>query len=353
VISVSLLKELIKIESSNIENINRAVEFTAEYLKQKGIFGEILENQGYKSYVASIGQGEKTLVLNGHLDVVSGKPGQFEPVEKDGKLFGRGSADMKGGCVSMVEAMIRLKDMNLASKVMLQLVPDEETGGKNGTRYLVEQGYVGDFVICTEPTNLKISLQSKGIIVLEIETKGFSAHGSRPWEGVNAITKAMENYRKIIQLEILNRGSEYYEKSSVNLASIKGGDVYNKVPDSCTMVVDIRYVPHLDPHEIIDHVKKGIEGDVHVNILEPGVDTKPDNPYLEKLKHSLSAILPEESVEFSVQHGGSDARYFSQKGIPSIELGPKGKYWHGDEEYVETQSVKDLENILIDFALNF
>lgn len=350
---MNLLNELIRIDSSNQENISRAIEFSAEYMRQHGIEGEVFDNKGYKSYVATIGRGTKTLILNGHLDVVSGKPSQFEPIEKDGKIIGRGSADMKGGCVSMMKALIRLKDEDLQSKVMLQLVPDEETGGKNGSAYLVEKGLTGDFVICTEPTNLKISIQSKGIIVLRIETGGVSAHGSRPWDGVNAITKAIENFSRIEKLEILNRGSEYYEKSSINLAKIKGGDIYNRVPDACHMLVDIRYVPHLDPDEIIAEIRKVVDGEIEVKVIESGVDTKPDNIYINKLKESLSKILPDEVHELAVQHGGSDARYFSRKGIPAIEMGPKGGFWHGDEEYVEQQSIVQLEDILVDFALNF
>ncbi len=350
---MNLLHELIKIDSSNLDNTNRAIELCADYLKRHGVEGQIIENQGYKSYVATVGAGEKTLILNGHLDVVSGKPSQFEPVEKDGKIIGRGTADMKGGCVSMIEAMIKLKEKNLQNKVMLQLVPDEEIGGKFGTANLVDKGFVGDFVICTEPTNLKISIQSKGIIVLRVNTRGVASHGSRPWDGVNAITKAYENFIRIQNLSILKEGSEYYEKSSLNLAKIKGGDIYNRVPDECTMLIDIRYVPHLDPDKIINAIKDVVDGEVVVKIQEHGVYTNPNDPSIEKLKKSLLKIVPEETFELAVQHGGSDARYFSPLGIPAIEMGPKGNFWHGEDEYAELLSIKQLENILIDFALNF
>jgi acetylornithine deacetylase/succinyl-diaminopimelate desuccinylase-like protein len=83
------------------------------------------------------------------------------------------------------------------------------------------------------------------------------------------------------------------------------------------------------------------------------VDTQADNPYIEKLKKSVSRILPGEQVELTVAHGGSDGRYFFYKGIPAVELGPKGNYWHGDDEYVEQESIEQLERILIDFARSF
>jgi succinyl-diaminopimelate desuccinylase len=320
---------------------------------EHGIEGEILENDGYKSYVAVIGEGEKTLVLNGHLDVVSGKAGQFEPVELDGKIFGRGSADMKAGCAAMIHAIIALKDKPLTSRVMIQLVPDEETGGRWGTRFLVKNGYVGDFVICTEPTNLKISIQSKGIIRMDVESSGVAAHGSRPWEGENAIIKSIENYSKIVDLPIMKIGSEFYEGSTANLAKISGGDIYNRVPDSSVIGLDIRYVPHVDPEQIVADIRKVVDGDVTVKGIEHGVHVAADHPYVLDLIESLKRISGDEEIELTAQHGGSDARYFASLGIPAIEFGPSGDFWHGDGEYVEMDSMERLKDILIDFALNF
>ncbi|MCD6321405.1 MAG: ArgE/DapE family deacylase [Clostridiales bacterium] len=350
---MDLLKDLIRIDSSTREMANTAIEYASEYLRQQGLDGKILNNNGFKSYIATIGKGDKTLVLNGHLDVVSGKVSQFDPIESDGKIIGRGSADMKGGCAAMIQAMIELKAEDLKSKIMLQLVPDEEVGGMHGSAYLVEQGYVGDFVICAEPTNLQISIQSKGIIRLDVVSTGVSAHGSRPWEGDNAILKAIENYFKIEKLPIINIGSDFYEKSSINLARISGGDIYNRVPDKSTIGLDIRYVPHLNPDQIIEDIKKVVDGEVMVKIIEQGVNIKATNPYILQLKESILNIMPEEPIKLAGQHGGSDTRFFAAKGIPAIEFGPKGNFWHGDGEYVETRSINQLKNILIDFARKF
>lgn len=350
---LNLVKKLISIDSSNKENANKAIIFCKEYLSDNGIEGEIITNNGYMSYITSIGKGEKTLVLNGHLDVVSGKPCQFTPIDKDGKIFGRGSADMKSGCVAMMNAIIKLKDENLKSNVMLQLVSDEEIGGENCTGYLVDKGYLGDFVICTEPTNLEVSIQSKGIIRMDIESFGVSAHGSRPWEGKNAILKGIENYNKIKNLPIMNESSNYYKNSTANLAFIKGGDIYNKVPDKSLLGLDIRYVPHIDPKDIIKDIEEVVDGNVFVNAIEPGVNCECSNEYIKKLSSSVKKILPYKKIKYVAQHGGSDGRFFATKGIPIVEFGPKGNYWHGDDEYVEKESIKQLEEILIDFARKF
>lgn len=351
--SVSLLKDLIRIDSSTREGANEAIDYCINYLKKHGILGETIINNGFKSFVATIGDGEKTLILNGHLDVVSGHPSQFEPVEAEGKLIGRGSADMKAGCVAMIQAMIKLKDVPLNNKVMLQLVGDEETGGENCSRYLAENGYVGDFVICTEPTNLKVSLQSKGIIRMDIVSSGISAHGSRPWEGKNAIEKSYDNFAKIKALPILAIGSDFYEHSSLNLAFIEGGDIYNRVPDSCRIGLDIRYVPSLAPADIIRAIEEVVDGEVIVSVIEPGVNTLIEDQYVQAFSRIVENCVCAENCTYAVQHGGSDGRFFAAKGIPVIEFGPKGNYWHGDEEYVDIASIYKLEEILTAYMKSF
>ncbi len=351
--SLSLLKELIKVDSSTIEAANQLIDYSAELFKSKGISGEIIENNGYKSFVSTIGKGHKTLVLNGHLDVVSGKPNQFIPVEKDGKLFGRGTADMKSGCAAMMLAFFKLNEMDLDCKVMLQLVTDEEIGGVNCSKHLAETGHTGDFVICTEPTQMQPSIQSKGMIKLDVSATGVAAHGSRPWEGDNAIVNAFRDFEAIESLPILNEGSEFYQSSTVNLAVIKGGDIYNRVPDSCVMGLDIRYVPHVDPNKIVEEIKSTVAGKVDLINMEPGVLVEPDHPFIHTLQKSINRIMPDHKIRIVGQHGGSDARFFASMGIPAIEMGPKGDCWHGDGEYVDIESMYHLEEVLIDFAQNF
>lgn len=350
---ISFLTELVKVDSSDKNNANKLVDLCSQYLSDNGIDGEILENNGYKMYVATIGSGEKTVVLNGHLDVVSGRKEQFTSYLNGDKLYGRGTADMKGGCVGIINAFIALSKLELDAKVMLQLVSDEEIGGENCSKYLVEKGYIGDFVICAEPTNLNPCIQSKGIIRIDVVSNGMSAHGSRPWEGKNAILKALNNFNAIESLDIISKSSSYYESSSVNLAVINGGDIYNRVPDRCVMGLDIRYIPELDPTEILDKITEAIDGDVIVKVIEPGVYVTEDQYYVRKLVECIKESIPDEEVIIRGQHGGSDARFFAQLGIPAIEFGPSGDGWHGDDEYVVMNSIEKFEDIVIDFIKSF
>lgn len=347
-----LLKDLIAIDSSTKEGANAAVEFCRQWLIDQQLPVVLLENKGYKMLICEIGSGKKTLTWNGHVDVVSGNPEQFVPLESDGKIYGRGSADMKAGVAAMMYAMFYLKEKAIGSRIQLQIVSDEETGGFHGSGYLAEQGYKGDFVICSEPTQLGIGLQAKGILQLDIEVKGKAAHGSRPWEGVNAIEKAMNMYQEILQLPFAKESSALYSSPSINLAKIHGGEVYNKVPDRCILSLDIRFLPTQKIEDILQEIKAITGEDIALHMYGEPVRTEMNSPFIQSLHPLIEKYSQKPAVVFG-QHGSADTRFFSAHGIPAIEFGPSGAHWHGDEEYVEIESVELYQQMLIEFALQF
>ncbi|RIW35658.1 M20 family peptidase [Bacillus salacetis] len=344
-----LLKELLLINSSTQAGGNKAVEFCGQWLEENGLTVNILENNGYKMLVSEIGSGEKKVIFNGHVDVVSGHEDQFIPREKNGKIYARGAADMKAGVACMMEAMVALKDKNLNTKIQLQIVSDEEIGGFNCTGYLVEEGYTGDFVICSEPTQLGVALQAKGVLRLNVEVDGVPAHGSRPWEGKNAIEKAFEAHTKIKALPFLQESSEYYPTPSLNLAMIEGGDVFNKVPEKCTLKYDIRYLPEQTKDQITKQIEKAVDGSVFVSMFSKPVRTEMDDAYVKKIKAAVERHTGEDAVFFG-QHGSADTQFFAQLDIPAIEFGPIGENWHGNDENVDINSLYLYHSMLVDFA---
>lgn len=348
---IELTKELIKIDSSTLEGANGAIDFCETLLLQNELKPEILTNNGCKMLVCTIGQGEKKIILNGHLDIVPFKEGQLNPYEEDGKLYGRGSADMKSGAAAMISAFLELKNENLPCKVELHLVSDEETGGFNCSKYLGEKGFRGDFVICGEPTQIGIGVQAKGVLAIDMEFFGKSAHGSRPWQGDNAIIKAYKNFEKILDLPFSKEKSELYDSPSINLAEIIAGDVYNKVPDYCKMSLDIRFLPGQQADEILKQIESAIDAKVHVHEKGTPVTTKVDDIYVVELSKSIKNIINVEPNIFG-QHGSADTVFYSQYGIPAVEFGPSGANWHGDDEYVVIDSVYKYKDILKDLILN-
>jgi succinyl-diaminopimelate desuccinylase len=347
-----LLEELIKIDSSTKAGANEAVAYCEQWLREQGLPVKKIENHGFHMLVCEIGQGSHTIVLNGHIDVIEAEERQFQPYIKDGKMYGRGAVDMKAGVAASMLAAVQLKDRDLTSRVMLQIVPDEETGGINGTKYLTEKGYLGDFIICGEPTNMGIAIQSKGVIQLDITVLGKPAHGSRPWEGANAITKAIGLYEEILELPFAQESSPMFTKPSINLAKIQGGTVYNKVPDRCQMSLDIRYLPNQSPEDIVHQIQAITDSTITTHIINNPVKTKADNPYVEALGESIKRITQLEKVNLFGQHGSNDGQFFTKYGGSAVEFGPVGSDWHGENEMVYIDSVKEYQKVLVDFILS-
>lgn len=349
---IPLLEELIKIDSSTKAGANEAIAYCEQWLTNQDVPVKKIENHGFHMLVSELGQGDSTIVLNGHIDVIEAKERQFQPYMEEGKMYGRGTADMKAGVAASMVAAAQLKDMELTSKVMLQIVPDEETGGKYGTKYLTEKGCLGDFIICGEPTNMGIGIQSKGVLQMDITVLGKPAHGSRPWEGTNAITKAIELYEEILELPFAQESSSMFSKPSINLAKIQGGTVYNKVPERCEMSLDIRYLPHQSPEDIVHQIKTITDCRLSIHNRNNPIKTKEDNPYVEALEESIKRITHLEKVNLFGQHGSSDGQFFTEYGGAAVEFGPIGSDWHGENEMVYVDSVREYRDVLMDFVLS-
>src|SRR5205807_10185245 len=136
-------------------------------------------------------------------------------------------------------------------------VPDEEAEdlASRSTDALLREGLEADFAITGEPTDLHIGVQAKGVLAVTVEVTGRAAHGSTPWLGDNAILKAYDAFRRMETLPFSRQSSELFDRPSINLARIVGGDAFNKVPDACTMDIDIRYLPNQDPEAVLDEIR--------------------------------------------------------------------------------------------------
>lgn len=348
---IALLTDLVRIKSDSIEGANSALLFCESWLEDRGIATTVLKHKEKLMLVAVIGDGEECMIWNGHVDVVPGNPSQFEPFIEGDFLYGRGTADMKAGVAAMMQAFYELskEPENLTKKIQLHIVTDEETDGET-SKFLVDQGYTGDFVICGEPTHLKIGLQAKGIIQFDVIIKGKSSHGSRPWEGKNAIEQAFLFDQQLRTLSFLTASNEFYDYPSLNLAKIQAGERYNVVPDECIVSYDLRFVPGQDMQSIIIELKKLVEkypnSELTIQTTAPAVTTEAINPYIERIAHVTSQFIGNPALLFG-QHGAADARFYAETGAGAIEFGPSGGDWHGEKEYVSISSTETFRNILV------
>jgi len=346
-----LTERLVTYDTSTAEGLHAAAGFVKGWLEARDIDVEAHRFGDLHALTAAIGPEEApTLVFHGHLDVVPGLPEQFQPRLEGDRLYGRGAYDMKGGLAAMMCAAHDLVDQQQV-RVRLVIVPDEESEDieRRSSDDLVRRGYVGDFAITGEPTNLHIGVQAKGVLACRILVHGRAAHGSTPWLGDNAVVKAVDVFRRIESLPFSRESSELFDRPSINLGRIVGGDAPNKVPDRCVMDVDIRYLPNQDPDELLETIRAIPDVEVKRTFVFPPAHVSRSNPYVRALGEQLTPFAEGASVSVG-RDGASDAVSFLRAGIPAVEFGPSGAGHHGPEEWVSVRSLARYRELLVAFA---
>jgi succinyl-diaminopimelate desuccinylase len=365
---LTLAERLISYDTSRPEEIVAAAGFVKGWLESRDIAVSHHDHNGLPVLVAEVGGSSDPsggasggasggsdespcVVFHGHLDVVPAEPDQFYPRVEGDRLIGRGGYDMKGGLAAM---MCAVKDLERQSAVKVRLicVPDEESEeiDERSSDAVVSRGLGGDFAITGEPTNLHIGVEAKGVLAMVIEVRGRAAHSSTPWLGDNAVLKAVDVFRAIESLPFSRESSEMFDRPSINLGRIEGGDALNKVPDRCRMAVDIRFLPGQDPDEIRAQIARIPECEVTRSFVFPPVRVPRANPYVQALRDAVARSVPDREVMSVGRDGASDAVSFMAAGIPAVEFGPAGAGHHGPEEWVSVSSLARYRRSLVSFV---
>jgi succinyl-diaminopimelate desuccinylase len=282
--------------------------------------------------------------LVGHFDVVEGRDDQFIPKIDGDRLYGRGALDMKSGVAVM---MTLLKELGGSSAdVGLMLTGDEELGGFAGVAHLLSLGYSCEVAVLPDGGEAvhRVVTKEKGVLKVTLEARGVAAHGSKPWNGDNAIMKL---YGALDAVHALFRHPELAEwVSTLNVGKIEGGKAFNQVPDYAAAHCDIRYVetdqPLLLVEKIRDVLPTGVT--VKVDMNEPMTVTDIEHPLVKKFIDCLALVG--RKVDFAVDHGSSDGRFFSAMGVPVIISQPDGAGLHGPDEWVSVSAVEDYYTVL-------
>jgi succinyl-diaminopimelate desuccinylase len=349
----ALAERLITYDTSTLEGMQAAAGFVKGWLEARDVEVTGTMHNGRPLLAATVGaEAGTTIVLHGHLDVVPGREEQFEPHIDGDRLYGRGAYDMKGGLASM---MCALHDLTSQDKVRVHFVcvADEESEevDARGSDEAVREGYLGNFAITGEPTDMHIGIQAKGVLAMRIQVTGTAAHGSTPWVGDNAVLKAIDTFRQIESLPFARESSDLFDRPSINLGRIVGGDALNKVPDLCVIDVDVRYLPGQDPLEIQAQVEQ--MPDVHVAKVfhrQPAIVER-DDPYVQALGEAIARVAEPASERLGVgRDGASDAISFLEAGVPAVECGPTGDGHHGPEEWVSIRSLGEYRAALVEFV---
>jgi len=376
----NLVQDMVKIQSVNPPGNETAMaNYLEKKMKEIGLDVHLDECLPGRSNVTGRLKGTigyPTLMLNGHLDVVP--PGDkdlwsFDPFggfEINGRIYGRGSTDMKSGLASMLLAAkaLKLSEIQLKGDLILTGVIDEEFMGR-GAKELSPKGISADMVIVAEPTELIPIRAHKGLVFFEISTIGKAIHSSKVSskgnEGeVNAIYQMCKVLTKIQEhlINLENKVDTLVGNPTISVGTITGGSKTNVVPDRCSITVDRRLLPNESVEDAKDEVKKilqqlskedpRIKTDLKIITSRRGAITNPDEPIVRLSKEAAEEIL-EKDVEVTGSSATSDMEVFvNQDNIPTVLLGPGSLGMaHITDEFVEVNQVVNAAKIFAIVAL--
>lgn len=370
--TIELLKDLVAIDSVNPSLVpggageTAIAQRVAAELRASGIDAQVAEAAPGRPNVFGVidtGRPGPALMLCGHSDTVGveGMAAPFDPVIRDGKLFGRGSQDMKGGVASILGAARRLAESHrgLRGRVVVAIVADEEYASIGADAAVKD--WKADAAVVTEPTDLAIGVGHKGFEWVEVETRGVAAHGSRPDDGVDAILMMGRVLGELDGLErqfIAGPRHPLLGRPSLHASLIGGGRELSTYPDRCTLSVERRTVSGERPQALLREVEAILErlraDDARLRAEARALFDR--SPYLTPEGHPLPGLLRESlgrDTEVGAMSFWTDAAILGAAGMASVVFGPGGAGLHGIEEYVRIDEVLACRDALVGLARKY
>jgi len=392
---VKLLVDLVRAKSENPPGDTSAPAAVAEeYLSSQGVsVRKYALEDGCINLVASLGRGEEELTFCGHIDTVpAGSPAKwsYPPLEGKmvgGRVYGRGSTDMKAGCASLIFAFAKAArhEKDFRGKLVLALVADEESGGKKGVQYLINQRILRTKnLVLGEPTKHEgaghvVVAGEKGVFWVRVTFDGISRHGSLPMLGDNAILKAapaleglkspildkvttphgaaslVRETRKVLKAEYAREASKRphfaADHYTVNVGRVEGGTKVNVVPDYCSIELDVRVPLGGSKEEAERIVRRSLPDGAKlelINYAEPAF-TLPSAPLVKNIREAARSVFNEPSPAMCTP-ATTDAHHFRVGlGSNAVAYGPGlESMCHVLDEYVEVSEVIGTSKVYLD-----
>ena len=370
--AVALVRELVRVDSRNPSLVDGApgestvARALADVLRAWGLTVDVRDAlPGRPNVVARVAGtgGGRSLMFNGHIDVV-GVEGMthapFDATLENGRIYGRGSSDMKGGVAAMCAAAARLRGQ-LRGDLIVAAVADEEWRSA-GTAALLGSGVRADAAIVTEPTQLRIMPAHKGFAWLEVRVYGRAAHGSR-WDiGIDAIRHAgllLAELDRVDAVELPKKQHALLGRPSLHAGSVEGGSGLSTYPDRCTVRIERRTLPGETPDDARRELEaacfavrarnEDFHADVELLFAQPPSDVVIDAPVVRALaKVLVGAGLSGDPAGMSAW---TDAALLNAAGIPAVCFGPGDMgLAHAATEYIEVREIEQATGLLEAFA---
>ena len=378
----ALLEELVAIPTENPpgRELDRCGRVLLDAMRRLGFSPELIEVgpsrklEGPCVVRCSAGEGPRTIYFHGHFDVVPAQdPAQFRPRRRDGRITGRGTADMKGGLVSMLFGALAAAEIGLldGSRIVLHLVCDEETGSVAGSGHLREAGLIDPEAIAmltAEPTGGVVWHASRGAITLRVRIAGREAHVGYAHEGVNAFEHMIRIAEPLTSLahELLGKRTSFPVDNPEAAGSmlVVGGQAgagagFNAVPGTAWFSIDRRFNPEETLEEeltrLVDTINQAAEAtgarvDIEVLQRQPSGSTEQSDPAAHALARCVDAVAGA-APTFRMCPGVLDTRWYSQLGIPAFAYGGGHlEVSHGPDEYIEEAAMRRCAAVYALFA---
>ncbi|KAJ4165474.1 hypothetical protein LMH87_007106 [Akanthomyces muscarius] len=374
---VALTRALVRIDSTNPAlgsqpgpGETEIAKFICSWFEHRDIDAHWVEPVKGRPSVVGVVKGSgggKRLLLNGHADTVTllgydGDP--LDPKIENGKLYGRGSADMKSGLAAQMVAAADIKKLQLAGDVIVTAVADEELESL-GTVSVLAAGWRADAAIVSECTDMAITRAHKGFVWLEIDVHGVAAHGSRPDLGYDAIAKsgyvlvALDRYAAELQQR---EADPAVGPPSAHASLIHGGEEVSSYPAKCTITLERRTVANESPatvereiRDILDEIAAATPGfkyDLRATFSRPPFHMTEDAALTQLVRKHAERVTHGEP-RISGAPYWTDSALLLEAGIPTILFGPRGEGFHAKEEFVYTESIVQTAQILTQIAKEF
>jgi len=396
---VELLAELLKIPSDNPPgDTTEITAFISDYLKGYGVDAEVVVTKpGIANIVATIGEEDTHLVLNGHLDTFPSEVGEdwtippYSGLVKEGRIYGRGAGDMKGGLAALLYCFAKISQTGFNGKLTFAGTSDEETGGEWGALWLLNKDTClhGDAVLNGEPSGLTVRIGEKSRVSIILAAEGKAAHGSfAGYVGENAIMKMVRilplveslqgtpavftDETRALTEEVMKGYRQQYGHESetmanvlkevtVNIGTIEGGSEDNIIPAFCKVTVDTRLPLGITPVEITEMMK------AKIHAVDPSIKVRWKRPpqivtesTYSGTSERITRVLAKNSREitgdeplFSFTSGGTDCRFWRKIGIPAICYGPRVFAMGGVDENITVDDLVTTAKVQMGTILDF
>jgi acetylornithine deacetylase len=356
-----LAAQLVAIESINPDVVEGGsgelgvARFVAEWCERAGLDTSLTELAPSRANVVAVARGSgggRSLMLNAHMDTVgvAGMVEPFVPRFEGGRLYGRGSQDMKGSLAACMLATADASRRDLRGDVILTAVADEEFASI-GTES-VAASITADAAIVTEPTDMRVAVAHRGFVHLEVEVRGRAAHGSRPDLGIDAIAKTGRVLTGIEELDKRLRASpthRYLGSGSLHASLIEGGQEFSSYPARCSLQAERRTIPGenaaLAEQELREIVARAGENDpdfsaeVRAPISREPFEVAEDAEIVQLVRRHSTSVLGVEPEMVGVPFW-ADSALLAAAGIPTVVFGPIGEGLHTEVEWVDLASLE-------------